>query len=118
MRGSDATARIASMQNGVSYGRVNTDGRTAKCANVSWFTWVRRGARSAATAGTSSGWSTASTQTAEVSELQAGASGWEKDFVKCFLKVPLACLGSTAAAVQPNGLWNSKKTFYNTFFTA
>ena len=37
-------------------------------------------------------------------------------FVICFLKVPLAFLGSTAAAVQPNGLWNSQKTFCKTFF--
>ena len=36
----------------------------------------------------------------------------------CFLKVPLACLGSMAAAVQPNGLGNSQKTFYKTFGTS
>ena len=36
----------------------------------------------------------------------------------CFLKVPLACLGSMAAAVQPNGLGNSLKTFYKTFSTS
>ena len=27
----------------------------------------------------------------------------------CFLKVPLACLGSMTAAVQPYSLWNSQK---------
>ena len=43
--------------------------------------------------------------------IQSGASGCEKGFVKCFLKVSLACLGSTAAAVQSNGLRNSQKTF-------
>ena len=31
------------------------------------------------------------------------------------MKVPLACLGSMAAAVQPNGLGNTQKTFYRTF---
>ena len=49
--------------------------------------------------------------------LQSGAAGCEKGFVKCFLKVLLACRGSMAAAVQPNVLWNSYKTFYKTFFT-
>ena len=33
-------------------------------------------------------------------------------FVICFPKVPLSCLGSMAAAVQPNGLWSSPRTFY------
>ena len=32
----------------------------------------------------------------------------KKGFIKCFLKVPLACLGSRAAEVQPNGPWNSR----------
>ena len=44
---------------------------------------------------------------------------WEKGFVKslkCLLKVPLAYLGNTAAAAQPNRLWNSEKT-YKTFST-
>ena len=41
--------------------------------------------------------------------LQSGAAGWEKGLVTCFLEVPLACLGSMAAAVQPNCLWNSQK---------
>ena len=30
----------------------------------------------------------------------------------------LACLGSMAAAVQPNSLWNSQKTFYKLFSTS
>ena len=42
----------------------------------------------------------------------------EKKIEKCFLKVTLPCMGSTAAAVQPNGLWNSQKTFYKTFGTS
>ena len=46
------------------------------------------------------------------------AAGCEKGFVKCFLKVPLASLGSMAVVVQPNGLWNSQKTFYKTCFTS
>ena len=33
--------------------------------------------------------------------IQSGAAGWGKGFVTCFLEVPLACLGSMAAAVQP-----------------
>ena len=40
-----------------------------------------------------------------------------KCFVKCFLKVPLTCLGSMVAAVQPDGLQISQKIFYKTFFT-
>ena len=36
--------------------------------------------------------------------LQSWAATCYKGFVKCFLNVPLACLGSMAAAVQPNGL--------------
>ena len=43
-------------------------------------------------------------------------AGCEKGFVKCFLIIPFACLVSIAA-VQPNYLWNSQETFYNTFFT-
>ena len=31
-----------------------------------------------------------------------GAATCSEGFVICFLQVPLACLGSTAAAVQPN----------------
>ena len=34
--------------------------------------------------------------------LQSGVTGCEKGVVNCFLKVPLACLGSTAAEVQSN----------------
>ena len=51
------------------------------------------------------------------STLQSGASGCEQDFAKCFLKVLHAYFCSTAAAVQPNGLWKSQKTFYKTYFT-
>ena len=47
--------------------------------------------------------------------IQGYSSDHGKGFVKSFLKVPLACLGSVAAAVQPNGLGNSLKTFYKTF---
>ena len=38
-----------------------------------------------------------------------------KRCVTCFLEVSLACLGSVAAAVQPNFLWNSQKTCCKTF---
>ena len=34
--------------------------------------------------------------------IQSGAAGCGKGIVMCFLKVPLACFGSMAAAVQPN----------------
>ena len=47
--------------------------------------------------------------------LQSGAAGWGKGFVTCLLEVPLACLGSMAAAVQPSCQWNSQKTCYRTF---
>ena len=50
--------------------------------------------------------------------LQSGAAGYVKGFVTCFLEVPLACLGSRAAAVQPNSLGNSQKTVYKTFGTS
>ena len=36
----------------------------------------------------------------------------------CFLKVPLACLGSMAAAVEPNSLENSQKKVNKTFGTS
>ena len=36
--------------------------------------------------------------------VQCGAGTCSEGFVICFLKVPLACLGSMAAAVQPNGI--------------
>ena len=39
-------------------------------------------------------------------------------FVICFLKVPLACLGSMAAAVEPNSLENSQKKVNKTFGTS
>ena len=45
--------------------------------------------------------------------VRSGAATRKKGFVICFLKVPLACLGSMAAAVQPDSL---RKTFYKTFF--
>ena len=44
--------------------------------------------------------------------VQSGPSGCEKGFVKCFQNVPLSCLSSTTAAVDPNGLRNSQRTFY------
>ena len=50
--------------------------------------------------------------------LQSWAETCSKGFVICFLKVPLACLGSMAAAVQPNSLGNSQKTFHKTFGTS
>ena len=45
----------------------------------------------------------------------SGAAGCVKGLVECFLEVLLSCLGSMAAAVQPNCLWNSQKTCYKTF---
>ena len=52
-----------------------------------------------------------------VRKVQSGAGGCVKGFVKCFLEVPLAWLGSMAAAVQPSCLRNSHKTCYKTFST-
>ena len=51
------------------------------------------------------------------SDVQSGASGCETGLVKCvfFLKVPLACLGSTATAVQPISQWNSQEHFTKPF---
>ena len=43
--------------------------------------------------------------------IQCRALGWGKGFVIRFLKIPLLGLGRMAAAVKPNGLWNSQKTF-------
>ena len=40
-----------------------------------------------------------------------GAATCFEGFVICFLKVPLACLGSVAAAVQPNSLGTLGKHF-------
>ena len=46
------------------------------------------------------------------SSVQGYSSGQGKGSVKCFFqKVPLACLGSMAAAVQPNGRGDSQKIF-------
>ena len=39
------------------------------------------------------------------------AASCSEGFVTCFLKVPLACLGSMAAAVQPNSLGTLRKHF-------
>ena len=50
----------------------------------------------------------------QVVGLSGGAATCSKGFVVCFLKVPLSCWGSMAAAVQPNSLENSQKTFYKT----
>ena len=50
--------------------------------------------------------------------VQSGAATCSEGFVICFLEAPLACLSSITAAVQPNSLWNSQKTFYKTFRTS
>ena len=47
-----------------------------------------------------------------------GAATLSEGFVISFLKVPLACLGCMAAAVQPSGLGNSRKFVYKTFRTS
>ena len=46
---------------------------------------------------------------ARLRDIVGGAATSSEGFVICFLKVPLACLGSMAAAVQPNSLGNFKK---------
>ena len=46
-------------------------------------------------------------------DLLGGEATCSEGFVMCFLKVPLACLGSMAAAVQPNSLGNSQKSKQN-----
>jgi len=51
------------------------------------------------------------------SAVLVGAATCSVGFVICFLKVPLACLGSMAAAVLPNSLGNSQKKVYKTFGT-
>ena len=52
------------------------------------------------------------TTNSEVAHLAlGGAATCSKGFVACFLYVPLACLGSMAAAVQPNSLGTLKKQF-------
>ena len=50
--------------------------------------------------------------------VQSGASGCEKGFVKCFLRVPhaVALYFSCRAAQESKG--NFQKTVYKTFFTA
>ena len=40
-----------------------------------------------------------------------GAAACSEGFVACFLKVPLACLGSMAAALQPNSLGTLRRYF-------
>ena len=45
-------------------------------------------------------------------DIPGGAATCSEGFVVNFLKVPLACWGSNVAAVQPNSLGNSQKTFY------
>ena len=48
-------------------------------------------------------------------QLLGGAVTCSEGFVMYFLKVPLACLGSMAVAVKPNGLGKSQKIGYKTF---
>ena len=48
-------------------------------------------------------------------QVLGGAATCSEGFAIFFLKVPLACMGSMAAAVQPNCLWKSQKTCYKTF---
>ena len=50
--------------------------------------------------------------------LLGGAATCSEGFVMCFLKIPLACMGSMAAAVLPNGLGNFQKFVYKTFGTS
>ena len=50
--------------------------------------------------------------------LQSVAATYSEGFVICFLKVPLAGLSRMTAAVQPNTLGNSQKTFNKTFGTS
>ena len=46
--------------------------------------------------------------------IPGGAATCSEGCVVNFLKVPLACWGSSVAAVQPNSLGNSQKTSYKT----
>ena len=46
--------------------------------------------------------------------IPGGAATCSEGFVVSFLKVPLACWGSSVAAVQPNNLGNSQKTYFKT----
>ena len=48
-------------------------------------------------------------------DVLGGAATCSEGFVICFIKVPLACLGSMAIAVQPNSLGNSQKKVIKTF---
>ena len=50
--------------------------------------------------------------------IQSGAAACLECFVMFFLKIFLACVGSMAASVQPNGLGNSQKTCHETFGTS
>ena len=52
------------------------------------------------------------------SVILGGAATCSEGFVICFLKVPLSCLGSMAAAVLPYGLENFQKFVYKTFRTS
>ena len=45
--------------------------------------------------------------------LLGGAATCSEGFVISFLKVPLACLGNMASAVQPNGLGTFQKSLQN-----
>ena len=54
----------------------------------------------------------------EANHVLGGAATCSEGFVICFLKVPLACLGNMAAAVQPNSLGNSQKKVNKTFGTS
>ena len=60
-------------------------------------------------------WISASTATFSWHDVIGGAATYSEGFLNCFLKVPLACLGSMAAAVLPNSLGNSQKKVYKTF---
>ena len=47
-----------------------------------------------------------------------GAATCSEGFLICFLRVPPACFGNMAAAVQPNDLGNFQKTVNKTFVTS
>ena len=46
--------------------------------------------------------------------IQSGEAICQKGFVMCFRRVPFACMGSVAAAVQHIGLCKAEETFYKT----
>ena len=50
--------------------------------------------------------------------LLGGAATCSEGLVICFPRVPLACLGCMAAALQPKSLGNSQETVYKTFGTS